>query len=265
MGKYESDSLGNRMKEYEAVTTGLKLVPKEPIIIRLDGIAFHTFTKGMKKPFDSVLSYAMAEATLQLCKSIPTCVFGYTQSDEITLVLKLPDRIKSQSYYNNKMHKQISASASKAANKFMEAFIKDVESRIEHGIITDEEAKKYRRKYFKADFDSRVFNMPEWDIINNIIWRQQDCIRNSIEALGQSKFSSKQLHKKSCNDIKEMLLKTYDIDWNNALIRYKHGIAVYKVESDKKADRKDWVTDFNMPIITEDRQWFADMTGLSEE
>lgn len=264
MGKYEKDSLGNRMKEYESVTTGLKLIPKEPIIIRLDGIAFHTFTKGMEKPFDSVLSCAMAEATLQLCKSIPTCVFGYTQSDEITLVLKLPDRIKSQSYYN-KLHKQTSASASKATNKFMEAFIKGVESRVENGIITDEEAKKYRRKYFKADFDSRVFNMPEWDIINNIIWRQQDCIRNSIEALGQSKFSSKQLHKKSCNDIKAMLLKTYDIVWTNELTRYKHGIAVYKMESDKNVDRKVWVTDFHMPIITENRQWFSDVTGLSEE
>lgn len=264
MGKYESDSLGNRMKEYEAVTTGLRLVPKETIIIRLDGKAFHTFTRGMDRPFDDILSSSMIEAMLNLCKEIPTCVFGYTQSDEITLVLKLPDRVKSQSYMNGKLHKQISLSASKLTNKFMEAYITEVESRYNYGILKGEKLDIYKSKYFKAEFDSRVFNIPEWDAINNIIWRQQDATRNSIESLGQANFSHKQLYKKNCNDIMDMLVTQKGINWNNMPTKYKRGIACYR-EYTGLNNRKTWIVDTEMPIITQNREWFSRVTGLVED
>lgn len=264
MAKYEKDSLGQRMKEYEAVTTGLRLVPKEVIIIRLDGKAFHTFTKGMERPFDTLLANAMATATLELCKDTQTCVFGYTQSDEITLVLKIPDRIKSQSYLDNKLHKQISLSASKLTNKFMQTFIAESENRHRIGLWSLEELNRYRQKYFKAEFDSRVFNIPEWDVINNIIWRQKDAIRNSIEGLGQYHFSSKELYKKSCNDILNMLVSEKGVDWNDLPTRFKRGIACYKIYS-PQYKRGKWALDTSMPVITENREWFNEVTGLVED
>lgn len=82
----KNDSLGDRMKGYEGVSRNF-LTRRVPAIIRLDGKAFHTFTKGMEKPFDPVLTQAMQETMKYLCENIQGCVLGYTQSDEITLVL----------------------------------------------------------------------------------------------------------------------------------------------------------------------------------
>ena len=94
MGKFDKDSLGTRMKGYEAVYKQ-KTVARVPLVIRVDGKAFHTFTRGMKKPFDELLMDSMQITMLNLCKDLQNCKFGYTQSDEITLVFTIDDVIKS--------------------------------------------------------------------------------------------------------------------------------------------------------------------------
>ena len=95
--------LAKRMKRYEAVSK-TTLVTRMPVILRIDGKAFHTLTRGFQKPFDRVLNLSMMETMRFLCKNIQGCVLGYTQSDEITLVLvdykKLTSNLKNKRIRN---------------------------------------------------------------------------------------------------------------------------------------------------------------------
>ena len=300
MGKITKDSLGDRQKQYE-ISSETQLVPKMPIIIRIDGKAFHTYTRGMVKPFDEVLGTAMKKTMQALCKDVHTCIFGYTQSDEITLVLKLPDRIRSQAYMNRRAQKIVSLTASKATRYFNKFFIEEVWNFVKYNDklsldlaaaigkygVDSERVKEIQNKinldydrlykvYYKrignAEFDSRAFNVPEWDCINNIIWRQQDAIRNSVEMVGHVHFSANQLHKVNVEGIKSMLKEQKGIDWEKDFTTYqKMGACCYKVAEErigkngKKVLRGRWKTDEDMPIIQENREWFREVTGLSED
>lgn len=297
MGKITKDSLGDRQKQYE-IASETFLVPKMPIIIRIDGKAFHTYTKGMKKPFDSVLGTAMKKTMQALCKDIHTCVFGYTQSDEITLILRLPDRIKSQAYMNRRVQKITSLTASKATKYFNKFFTEQVsnyhstifakghdiienceDTDVENQIKAYKEALKddfkllnvYTKKIGDAEFDSRAFNVPEWDCINNIIWRQQDAIRNSVEMVGHVHFSAKQLNKVNVEQIKEKLISEKGINWETNFTSYQQrGACCYRVVEEKigkddiKVLRSHWKIDEEMPIIQDNREWFSEITGLIE-
>lgn len=95
-----NDSLGDRMKGFYEARSKTSLVRRMPVIIRLDGKAFHTFTKGFQKPFDSMLMKAMQETMKYLCENIQGCVLGYTQSDEITLVLVDYKKLTSEAWFN---------------------------------------------------------------------------------------------------------------------------------------------------------------------
>lgn len=300
MGKITKDSLGDRQKQYE-ISSETQLVPKMPIIIRIDGKAFHTYTRGMVKPFDEILGKCMKKTMQALCKEVHTCVFGYTQSDEITLVLKLPDRIRSQAYMNRRAQKIVSLTASKATRYFNKFFTEEFEKFVSYNKqkslalvraiskygVDSEEVKRlesqtdlesdklykvYNKKLGEAEFDSRVFNVPEWDCINNIIWRQQDAIRNSVEMVGHVHFSANQLHKVNVEGIKSMLKEQKGIDWEKDFTTYqKRGACCYKVAEEKigkngqKVLRGRWKTDEDMPIIQENREWFREVTGLSED
>lgn len=276
MGKITKDSLGDRQKQYE-ITSETYLVPKMPIIIRIDGKAFHTYTRGMKKPFDTVLGTAMKRTMQALCKDIHTCVFGYTQSDEITLILRLPDRIKSQSYMNRRVQKITSLTASKATKYFNKFFREEVEA-FEEGLPimrTEEEyklLKLYQKKVGDAEFDARAFNVPEWDCINNIIWRQQDAIRNSVEMVGHANFSANKLHKVNVEGIKKLLIDEKGIDWETDFTVYqKRGACCYRISLEKIDStgnvilRSTWKVDENMPVVQNAREWFNIVTGLSED
>lgn len=276
MGKITKDSLGDRQKQYEKASES-ELVPKMPIIIRLDGKAFHTFTKGMDKPFDNVLGLAMRRTMQSLCKDVHTCVLGYTQSDEITLILKLPDRIRSQSYMNRRIQKIASLTASKCTRYFNKYFIEEVEnyrnSLIKKANLTDKDAKLvsvYKRKIHGAEFDSRAFNVPEWDCINNIIWRQQDAIRNSVEMVGHVYFTTNELHKVNVEQIKEKLLNEKGINWDTDFTEYQHmGIMcikqphIIKSKDGVEAVRNKW--ELVSVKVQDNRDWFKMVTGLSEE
>ena len=130
MGKIKRDSLGDRMKQYEAVNDRT-LVPKIPFIIRVDCRAFHTYTRGFTKPFDSIMCETMIEVTKKLCEEIPGTVIGYTQSDEITIVCKYTDRIVSQAWFNGRIRKIETIAASKATKWFNKIFSEKVDDYIE--------------------------------------------------------------------------------------------------------------------------------------
>jgi tRNA(His) 5'-end guanylyltransferase len=231
----KKDSLGDRMKENYENRSKTYLVRRMPVIIRLDGKAFHTFTKGFKRPYDAIFHTAM-NLTLQfLCENIQGCKFGYTQSDEITLVLTDYDTLTTDGWFDYAVQKMCSVSASMATMAFNQHFAlaaHKYEDDIHEAWNVSDDDYKYcdilRRKMHSAMFDSRCFNIPKEEVTNCFIWRQQDATRNAIQMLGQCNFSHKELHGKSCNDIQDMLMTQKGINFNDMPTEFKRGVCCVK-------------------------------------
>lgn len=207
----KKDSLGDRMKEYE-VQSSSKLLRRVPVIVRIDGKAFHQFTKHLQKPYCIKLHSAMINTMKGVMGGMQGAKFGYTQSDEISILLMDTDQFETEAWFNNKLQKICSVSASLATAHFNASF-----------------THPDTNKPF-ALFDARVFNIPEHDVVNYFIWRQQDAIRNSIQMLGQHYFSHKQLQGKSCNKIKQMLMEELEhpVSWDENIESWaKQGSCYY--------------------------------------
>lgn len=244
------DALGTRMKEnYENVAKS-KLIRRMPVAIRIDGKAFHTFTKGFNKPFDKVLMRAMQRTTKYLCKNIQGCVFGYTQSDEISLILVDYKKLNSSAWFDYQVQKMCSVAASMATMAFNKYFEEEVASWWREYSLDPEEFDKmsilekvYSNSIYKgALFDARCFNIPKDEVGNLIYWRELDSVRNSINMVAQSVFSHKSLQGLSCNEMLNKLLEEKGINWNDLPTECKNGTAVYY-------ENGDWVIDKNMPIL----------------
>lgn len=264
------DSLGDRMKCYENVTRNY-LTRRAPVIIRVDGKAFHSFTRGFKKPFDGIFVKSMQETMKYLCENIQGCVLGYTQSDEITLVIIDYEKIESCAWFDNNIQKMASISASMATLAFNKYFSANVYKYIEdykkeHQLIFIEEDNKYCNTLIGAIkkgamFDSRVFTLPKEEVVNCVIWRQQDATRNSINSVGQANFSHKQLQNKSCNDVQDMLMSEKGINWNDYTTTLKRGSCCIKVPqkindgTKQESIRNKWIIDNEIPIFTQDREY----------
>ena len=270
----KNDNLGNRMKGYEYISRNY-LTKRLPVIIRLDGKAFHTFTKGLKKPFDDILIETMQETAKYLCENIQGCKLAYTQSDEITLLLTDYDNIDTQGWFEYNIQKMCSISASMATLAFNEIYHEKVLNyivRLGKGICKNDlkkndidllrkEKEIYESKFNRALFDSRVFTLPKEEVCNCFIWRQQDAIRNSIQMVGQANFSHKELQNKSCNNIQDILFTQKGIDWNNYDTYLKRGSCVLKYKylvdgkDNTKVQRTKWVIDKDIPIFKKDRNY----------
>ena len=196
----DKTSLGDRMKGYENITRN-HLIGRMPVILRLDGCHFHTFARGFDKPYDKVLAKSMEDTMRYLCEHIQGCVLGYTQSDEITLVLVDYQTFNASSWFDNGIQKMTSVAASMATLEFNRKFASYV---LGYGNSAHEKAVK-----IGATFDCRAFNVPKEEVTNCVLFRQNDAIRNSIQALGQAHFSHKELHKKSTDDIITMVFSYY--------------------------------------------------------
>lgn len=278
------DSLGDRMKRYENVPK-VSLVRRMPVIIRLDGKAFHTFTRGFKKPFDPVLMQTMNDTMKYLCENIQGCVLGYTQSDEITLVLVDYQTLTSDAWFDNNAEKMCSISASMATLAFNSAWRRNVDewavSKIpdwyEGGTndpdsvdrVALKQAELYVSRFDKALFDSRVFNIPKEEVMNCLVWRQQDATRNSIQSAGQSQFSHKQLMGKSCDQIQEMLFTERGINWNDYPVPCKRGTCCIKRFVNVCADgtiiqRKKWMLDDNIPIFNKQPDYINSLVFVGD-
>ena len=247
------DELGKRMKLFYEGIPKTKLMRRTPVMIRIDGKAFHTFTRGFNKPFDEVLMKAMQETMKYLCKDIQGCVFGYTQSDEITLVLVDYQTLTTAAWFDYEVQKLSSIAASMATMVFNKEFKKAVEEfDIEAGNFAkniDQLEVYYKALNQGAMFDARCFNVPKEEVTNFVYWRQLDATRNSIQMVGQANFSHRELQGKSCNQIQDMLHEQKGINWNDFSIAQKRGSACIKKDGE-------WVIDLEMPILKgEDREY----------
>ena len=236
-----NDELGKRMKEYYETIPKTKLMRRTPVAIRIDGKAFHTFTKGFQKPFDEVLIKSMQETMKYLCENIQGCVLGYTQSDEITLILVDYKKLNSSAWFDYEVQKMCSIAASMATMAFNKFFYKNVcsfNSKNCREWIEDSELRKQRAEYVDtlykacdkgAMFDARAFNIPKEEVTNLIYWRQLDATRNSIQMVGQANFSHKELQNKSRNVIQDMLMTEKGVNWNDFPIHQKRGSCCVKM------------------------------------
>jgi len=267
------DSLGDRMKSYENITRTY-LPSRMPIIIRIDGKAFHTFTKGFKKPFDDILMRAMEETAAVLCREIEGVKIAYTQSDEISLLITNNDTWETQPWFGNNIQKMVSVAASIATWIFNKVFWQELNdyrniSPLETAGTSEEH--RFLEAYCRACdkgalFDARAFVLPADEVCNYFIFRQQDAIRNSIQSMGQAHFSHKELMNKNCENIKQMLVEK-NIKWESLPISHQRGICVIKkptkvkTQIDMKAmtyiemTRNRWTVDDNIPLFWEDRKY----------
>lgn len=264
------DSLGDRMKQYEYVTRNY-LTRKLPVIIRLDGKAFHSFTRGLKKPFDDIFVKSMQDTMKYLCENVQGCVLGYCQSDEITLVLVDYQNRDASAWFDNNIQKMVSVSASMATLAFNRFFAEEVHTFRNHmkydddGYLDKDEYNLwviYNKAANKgAMFDSRVFTVPKEEVINCLVWRQQDATRNSIQSVGQANFSHNQLHGKNCSNIQDMLMLENGINWNDYPTYLKRGSCCIKKPfkinegTEQEAVRNKWVIDTEIPIFTQDKDY----------
>ena len=276
----KNDALDARMKGYEYVSR-IFLTRRTPVIIRIDGKAFHSFTRGFQKPFDEIFVKSMQDTMKYLCENIQGCVLGYTQSDEITLVLVDYQNRDSCAWFGNNLQKMCSVSASMATLAFNKFFSEQVQDFMyaccdefgdnvlpEKQNDYDNAVKVYFNKLNAAMFDSRAFNIPKEEVVNCLIWRQQDATRNSIQSVGQANFSHKQLNGKSCNDIQDMLMLEKGINWNDYPTHLKRGSCCIKKEElinvEKSVEegiifiattRNKWVIDTEIPIFTQNKDY----------
>ena len=270
-----NDDLGKRMKEYYENIPKTKLMRRTPVAIRLDGKAFHTFTKGFQKPFDEILIKSMQETMKYLCENIQGCVLGYTQSDEITLILVDYKNLNTAAWFDYEVQKMCSIAASMATLEFNRRFkenidkycvenyinccnLRDVLSVYSLPRLKEEDSVLYA--YFNSSakgamFDARVFNIPKEEVTNLVYWRQLDATRNSIQMVGQANFSHKELQNKSCNMIQDMLLTQRDVNWNNLPIHLKRGSCCIKVtDLDEYGNDwgSGWIIDKEIPIFKDE-------------
>lgn len=226
------DDLGTRMKEFYEQVPKFHLYRRTPVAIRIDGKAFHTFTRGFQKPFDEILIKSMQNTMEYLCENIQGCVFGYTQSDEITLILIDYKKLNSDAWFDYEIQKICSIAASMATMAFNKFFTKNVnyfEMTHEYDDTINEYCTTLVNAVEKgATFDARCFNIPKEEVTNLIYWRQLDATRNSIQMVGQANFSHKELQNKSCNDIQDMLMLQKGINWNDFPTHQKRGSCCIK-------------------------------------
>ena len=242
----KKDNLGDRMKENYENRAKTQLLRRTPGIIRLDGKSFHTFTRGFDKPFDDILIEAMQQTMLTLCKEIQGCVLGYTQSDEITLVLTDYKKLETSAWFDYDVQKICSVSASIATLAFNRSFAKQCKLYVPSN-STDINNAHINSIYNGALFDSRCFNVPKEEVTNCILWRQQDATRNSINAVAQANFSHKELHGLNVNQVQDKLFKERNINWNDFPIYLKRGSCCIKREIDGILT---WDIDNYIPVFT---------------
>lgn len=246
------DDLGDRMKDYYESRSKTRLIRRMPVIIRLDGKAFHTFTKGFEKPFDMVMVRAMQETMKYLCENIQGCVLGYTQSDEITLVLIDYQNLNSDAWFDYEVQKLCSVSASMATFAFNRNFAR-------LAALEPEKKTKQTNAYTEvaskgAFFDARCFNIPKEEVTNCLLWRQQDATRNSIHMTGRAYFSHRQIEGLNSNDIQNLLFQEKGINWNDFPTTLKRGSCCIKKyrQTMNQTFRGYWCIDDEIPIFKDE-------------
>lgn len=253
-------TLDDRMKTYYEGAYRIYLTRRMPVIIRIDSRAGHTFTKSLKKPFDSVFTAAMQDTMKYLCENIQGCVIGYTQSDEITLCLVDYDKLETDAWFGYNLNKLVSLTASMATLAFNKYFERDA-NRVLTKMALSAGVNKFEIDSYSATlakckerglcFDSRAFNIPKEEVCNCFLWRQLDASRNSIQAVGQANFSHTVLNGKNTSEIQDMLMNERGINWNDFATELKRGSCCIR-------DENGWVIDHEIPKFTGEGRDYID-------
>ena len=263
----DRSDLANRMKTFYEQIPKTKLMRRCPVICRLDGRSFHTFTRGFQRPFDEVLIKTMQQTAKYLCENIQGAQLAYTQSDEVSVLLIDYKRLNSDAWFDYEVQKMCSVAASMATmvfNKLFSENARDFKRTHSYPCAYNENDEKLIASYGKAldmgaMFDARVFNIPREEVSNYFYWRQLDATRNSIQMVGQANFSHSELHEKTCNDIQDMLMTQKKINWNDFPAYLKRGSCVVK-------SKFCWIIDKNIPIFKgEDRNYIEQFVYVGEE
>ena len=278
------DDLGVRMKTFYEKIPKTKLMSRCPFAIRIDRKACHKFTRGFHKPFDEILIKSMQETMKYLCENIQGCVLGYTQSDEITLILVDYKKLTSSAWFDYEVQKICSIAASMATMAFNKFFRDNVGD-----YLYENYDDQYLADYIKtlqnavnkgAMFDARCFNIPKEEVTNLVYWRQLDASRNSIQMVGQANFSHKELQNKSCNDIQDMLMTQKGINWNdlptyqkrgsccvrNKIVIESDGVMVTAQLRDTSKSENEWIIDTDIPIFKDEgREYIDKLVFIGEE
>lgn len=273
------DELGIRMKENYENISKTKLMRRTPVAIRVDGKAFHTFTRGFQKPFDDLMVKSMQATMKYMCENIQGCVLGYTQSDEITLILVDYKKLNSSAWFDYELQKLCSITASMATlafNKSFEGNFFNCALELEDDLQNIYNNARHRG----AMFDARAFNIPKEEVTNLIYWRQLDATRNSIQSVGQTYFSHKELDKKTNDMIQCMLFEERGINWNDYPTHLKRGSCCVKnkivVDTDSDgvtaqlrdtaANENGWIIDNEIPIFKgEGRKYIDKLVYIGED
>lgn len=287
------DELSNRMKDYEIRTRSF-LPRRSNVIIRIDGKAFHSYTKGLNKPFDRGLMEDMAETTKYMCSKIQGAKFGYTQSDEISILLTDYDTYKTDAWFDGQVQKIVSVAASMATARFNQLRMQRI---MELGTSESSDLKTFIMhsiaSFKLAEFDARCYTLPDAEeVVNYFIWRQQDASRNSVSMLAQSKFSHSALQNKNTSQMQDMLMNIYSINWDRCTVPEKRGWSIIRKEQEWmrakdnksfmpymivpgeitevrsegiKYTRNAWVIDDNIPIFIKDRNYVLDVLPTRKE
>ena len=230
--KQVNDTLGNRMKSYENLSTSRQLMPNCPVYARIDGRAFHTLCKGLKKPY----SIAFIQTMQEVCKYLvgeTGAVLGYVQSDEISLGWL----DYSKAPFEGRIQKLESVLSSMASAKFVQ-YIEASKSGGGLHINDGMDRLWHSTQIHIPSFDCRVFNVPnESELANCFLWRENDAIKNSISGMSLTFFSHKKLQNKNSDEkIAMMKDKGYEFyrDTDESFIRgtFLHR-EVYKKELSK--------------------------------
>jgi len=213
------DSMGDRMKQYESITDYM-LPDQLPLILRLDGRAFSSMTRKLKlaRPMDEAFHNAMVKTTIALCEEVTNARIGYTQSDEISILVH-PKYVTSQPFFGNRLCKIVSVLSGLASVTLYKE------------LMAGPHAERLRECSISPTFDARAFVMPPHDAPNAFLWRVRDAAKNSVSAFAEAHFSSRELENVNTTDRVGMLL-TKGVDWNLQESWKKYGTAVVRKVSE---------------------------------
>ena len=248
-------TLKEEMLSYEAATK-TRLTEKIPVLVRIDGRSFKTFTRDFRKPFDPIITKTMQMTLKKLCEDAHGCIFGYTTSDEMIIILTDYHKWNSSPWLNYEVQKICSLAASMATEAFNRFFKENKEEFYQTYDSPDKE--KLYEAYCKASekgtmFNATCFNVPEDRVCEMIYWRQLETRRNSIQALGRQYFTRNELIGKCNDEILDMLKEYKHVDWYNMPVEYRIGSSCTKGVN-PFSQKKKWCIDRHMPMLcAEDR------------
>ncbi len=252
----DKTSLGDRMKHNYENAYKFRLSRRMPVIMRLDGKSFHTLTRDFQKPFDLNFIGLMNISANAVCEEIQGAQIAYIQSDEISILIHNYKRLASEAWFDNEIQKMCSVASSIASVTFS---MKMKEYNIQPNVLTRT----------MNVFDCRVFVVPEHEVCNYFIWRQQDWQRNSIQMLASSMYSQNELHKKNQNDMQEMCFQK-GANWNDLSPILKRGRCIIKDNSrngwgaENGTNGGNWTVDNDIPIFSQNRTYIDKYLEVQE-